>query len=206
MTRRISKHLMLAATALALAAGPVGAQSPTHVGAAEEASSPTPTAKTLTRTEAMARLNFLHGVWVGQASGTNPDRSSYAVTQTERIGPLLGGDILVIEGHGYNADGSTGFNAFAVVSWDEETGKYEMRSYAMGHAGTFPFALTDNGYVWEVPAGPGVMRYEADVTATTFHEVGDFVMPGQPPHRSFEMTLTRRGDTDWPAAGAVSPH
>ena len=206
MTPMMSTRLMLTATALMLAAGPVAAQSPQPEMAAPAAASPAPATPALTRSEAMAKLNFLHGVWVGQASGTNPDRSSYAVTQTERIGPLLGGDILVIEGRGYNPDGGTGFNAFAVVSWDEETGKYEMRSYAMGNAGTFPFALTDTGYVWEVPAGPGVMRYQADVTPTTFHEVGDFVMPGQPPHRGFEMTLTRRGDTDWPAAGAISPH
>ena len=119
---------------------------------------------------------------------------------------LAGAFVLAVASPAIAQDEVQSFNAFAVVSWDEETGKYEMRSYAMGHAGTFPFALTDNGYVWEVPAGPGVMRYEADVTATTFHEVGDFVMPGQPPHRSFEMTLTRRGDTDWPASGAVSPH
>lgn len=157
------------------------------------------------RKAAMAKLAFMHGEWRGPASGTNPDRSSFAVTQTERIGPMLDGDILVIEGRGYNPDGSTGFNAFAVISWDAETDAYVMRSYTRGYAGTFPLTLTDRGYVWEVPAGPGTMRYEADVTDTTFHEVGDFVMPGQPPYRSFEMTLTRRGDSDWPSAGAVPP-
>ena len=118
---------------------------------------------------------------------------------------LLGGDILVSEGRGYETDGSTGFNAFAVLSWNAAESKYEMRSYAEGYAGTFPFVLTDNGYTWEVPAGPGVMRFTADVTPTTYHEVGDFVMPGRPPMRSFEMTLTRRRDTDWPAAGAIDP-
>ncbi len=155
--------------------------------------------------EAMSKLAFMQGVWVGPASGVNRDGSRYAVTQTERIGPLLGGDILVVEGRGYMPDGSTGFNAMAVVSWNVQTDKYEFRSYAQGYSGTFPFTLTDNGYVWEVPAGPGVMRYTADITATTYHEVGDFVMEGQPPRRSFEMTLTRRGDTDWPAAGAIQP-
>ena len=201
----MSRRMWLAATALMLASGPVAAQAPEPQPPA--APPPTPQARApLTRSEAMARLNFLHGVWVGQASGTNPNGTPYAVTQTERIGPMLGGDVLVIEGRGYNPDGTTGFNAFAVVSWDQDTDSYEMRSYAMGHAGTFPFTLTDSGYVWEVPAGPGVMRYRADITPTTLHEVGDFIMSGQPPRRSFEMTVTRRGDTDWPAAGAVSPH
>ena len=49
------------------------------------------------------------------------------------------------------------------------------------------------------------MRYVADVPPMSYHQVGDFVMPGRPPMRSFEMTLTRRRDTDWPAAGAIDP-
>ena len=154
---------------------------------------------------AIRKLDFMRGVWVGPASGMNPDGSRFSVTQTERIGSLLGGDIIVIEGRGYETDGSTSFNAFAVLSWNTAESKYEMRSFAEGYAGTFPFVLTDNGYAWEVPAGPGVMRFTADVSPTTYHEVGDFVMPGRPPMRSFEMTLTRRGDTDWPAAGAIDP-
>lgn len=153
----------------------------------------------------MARLAFMHGVWVGEGHGVNRDGTPYAVTQTERIGPMLGGDILVIEGRGYNADGTTGFNAFGVISWDSRANKYEFRSYAQGYSGTFPFEATDTGYVWETPAGRGVMRYTADVTATTFHEVGELVVEGQPPRRSFEMTLTRRSDTDWPAGDAITP-
>lgn len=160
---------------------------------------------TAERREAMAKLSFMHGEWVGQATGANRDGSRYAVTQTERIGPLLGGDVLVVEGHGYQADGTTGFNALGVVSYDTEADAYRFHSWAQGQQGDFPFALTDGGYVWEVPAGPGVVRYTADVTATTYHEVGDFVAPGQPPRRMFEMTLIRRGDTTWPAGGAVDP-
>lgn len=171
---------------------------------AAQAQAPQPQVQAAQR-EAMAKLSRMQGVWVGQASGVNPDRSRYSVTQTERIGPMLDGALLVIEGRGYRADGSTGFNAFAVVSYDPEAAKYEIRSYAQGYAGTFELKPTDTGYVWEVPAGPGVMRFTADITDTTYHEVGDFVMPGMAPMRSFEMTLTRRGDTDWPAANAVDP-
>ena len=53
------------------------------------------------RTEAMAKLSFMRGVWAGHATGTNRDGSRYSVTQTERMGPMLGGDIIVIEGRGY---------------------------------------------------------------------------------------------------------
>ncbi|CAN5388314.1 hypothetical protein BH10PSE1_BH10PSE1_15420 [soil metagenome] len=179
----------------------IGAATPSAAQTQPPATAHAPSAQAT----AIAKLDFMRGEWVGPATGVNRDGSRFSITQTERIGPMLGGDILVIEGHGYRDDGTTGFNAFAVVSWDAQSNRYEMRSYAQGYAGTFPFTLTDKGYVWEVPAGPGMMRYEAEVTPTTYHEVGDFVMTGQPPRRSFEMTLTRRGETDWPAAGAVSP-
>ncbi|HEY0052131.1 MAG TPA: DUF1579 domain-containing protein [Caulobacteraceae bacterium] len=177
-----------------ICAGPAAARTEPQLPAAAAAT---------TVREAMARLSFMHGVWVGPASGVNPDRTAYAVTQTERIGPMLGGDVLVIEGRGYLPDGSTGFNAFAVVSYDARAGRYEIRSYTGGMAGTFPLTLTEDGYVWEVRSGPGVMRFTATVNGDRYEEVGDFVMEGRPPVRSFQMSLARRGDTDWPAAGAV---
>lgn len=184
---------------LALTVAPLAAAGRALAQEAAPSAGPSP------QSAAIAKLDFMRGVWVGPATGTNRDGGAYAITQTERIGTMLGGDVLVIEGRGYRPDGATAFNAFAVISWNAETSQYEFRSYAQGHAGTFPFTLTGTGYSWEVPAGPGVMHYVADVTPTTFHEVGDFVMPGRPPMRSFEMTLTRRGDTDWPAADPVSP-
>jgi hypothetical protein len=63
----------------------------------------------------MAQLAFMRGVWAGPAAGS--DRSGpYKVTQTERIGPMLGGDVMVMEGRGYRDDNTTGFNAFAAIS------------------------------------------------------------------------------------------
>jgi hypothetical protein len=156
-----------------------------------------------TRAEAMARLAFMRGTWVGEASGTSYDGSKYTVTQTERMGPMLGGDLIVVEGRGIKPDGSQGFHAFGIVSWDAQAGKYEFRSYAMGYAGTFPFTPTADGYTWETPIGPGVIRYTATVKGGTWHEVGERIFPGQPAVKVFEMTLKKTGDTDWPAGNPV---
>ena len=154
----------------------------------------------------MAKLSFMRGVWRGPASGTAPDGSKYSVTQTERMGPMLGGDIIVIEGRGYNADATTGFNAFAVVSWDARADRYEIRSYAQGHAGTFELKLTKEGYVWETPAGPdAVMRFTATVKGDSWREVGEYVAKGKPPVKSFEMNLKKVGDTDWPLGTPIAP-
>ena len=155
---------------------------------------------------AMTKLAFMHGVWKGTAEGTTREGKHYKVTQTERMGPMLGGDVIVIEGRGYEPDGTTSFNAFAVASWNQHTEKYELRSYAQGMAGTFDLELTADGYVWQVPAGPdAVIRFTATVTADHWREVGEYVANGRPPVPNFEMNLRRVGETDWPLTTPVSP-
>ena len=155
-------------------------------------------------TSPVAKLDFMRGVWAGPATGVNRDGSRYSVWQTERVGPMLGGDLLVIEGRGYATDGATAFNAFGVISWNAQSQKYEFRSYAQGRSGTFELELTSDGYRWEVPAGPGaVMRFTATVKGAEWHEVGEHIAPGKPPAKTFEMTLKRVGDTDWPLGKPV---
>lgn len=154
---------------------------------------------------AIARLDRLDGEWRGEATIQSP-AGPMTLTQTERVGSMLGGSIKVIEGRGYAADGSTGFNAMATVSWDARAGRYGFRSYAQGYSGDYPFEVTDDGFRWETPAGPGAkIEYVAVVRDGTWHEVGTWIAEGQPPRQIIEMRLTRIGDTDWPAGGAVSP-
>lgn len=154
---------------------------------------------------AIARLAWMDGIWRGPAV-TQGMAGAHTVTQTERIGSLLGGTVKVVEGKGFNPDGSVGFNAFGIISYDPATKAYAFRSYAQGRAGTFTITPTEgSGYIWEIPAGPMTIRYTATLEAGKWHEVGDRVMPGQPPQRFFEMTLTRLGDSDWPAGGGMLP-
>ena len=155
--------------------------------------------------EAMARFAWMDGIWRGPATTQLPS-GPHSVTQTERIGPTLGGTIKVMEGRGYNADGSTGFNAFGILSYDPAGRSYRLHSYALGHAGDFELILTADGYVWTIPAGPFTIRYTATLAGGTWTEVGDRIAPGQPPQRFFEMHLRRVSDTDWPAANGPGPH
>jgi len=152
---------------------------------------------------AMKRFAWMQGVWRGPGNGVNRS-GPYAVTQTERIGSFLNGTVIVMEGKGYNPDGSVGFNAFGILSYDPATKGYKLHSYALGYAGDFVLTPTEKGYVWEIPAGPGaVIRYTATFEAETWTEVGDYVAGSQPPRRVFVMTLKRVGNTDWPEAGGV---
>lgn len=181
------------AAAALLAAASAGAQGPPDARAAIAA-----------QTAGLAKLSFLDGVWRGPAWTLTPTGARHEITQTERIGPFLGGSVRIIEGRGYSTDGSVGFNALGIISFDPRTGSYSLRSYAMGQKGDFPFKVTSNGYEWETPAGPGaVIRYTATVANGVLHEVGDRVVGDAKPVRIFEMKLKRVGDTKWPSGDAV---
>ena len=156
--------------------------------------------------EAMKALASMNGAWRGEATTLLPGGERRTITQTERIGPFVGGTVKVIEGRGYDADGKVVFNAFGIVSFDPATQAYSLRSYSHGRKGDFPLKPTADGYTWEVPAGPGaIVRYTATIKDNRLHEVGDHIFGGAEPMRVFEMRLERIGDSDWPEQGAIAP-
>lgn len=173
-------------------ASPSAAQSP-----------PDPASLLAAQRQAMTPLARMDGVWRGPAWSMTPN-GRHDITQTERIGTFLGGSVRMIEGRGYNADGSVGFNALGIVSFNPATNSYTISSWAMGRGGVFPFRPTADGYEWEVPAGPGMtIHYSATITADTLREVGFLARGDAPRVQIFEMNLRRVGTTDWPGAGAV---
>jgi hypothetical protein len=164
---------------------------------------PDPAPRLAAQREAIGRLSFMDGTWRGTA-WTLTREGRHELTQTERVGAFLGGTVRVVEGRGYEADGTISFNALGVISYDPDTSRYSFSAWAQGRGGDFPFQVTDTGFTWETPAGPGaIIRYTATVRNGTWHEVGDRIAPGQPPLRVVELNLRRVGDTDWPGAGAV---
>jgi len=154
--------------------------------------------------EAMTRLAVLDGEWRGTGWTLTPGGEKHPLVQTERVGPFLDGTVRVVEGRGYGEDGTLGFNAFGIFSYDLKTESYSLRSYSQGQAGDFKVTPTEDGFTWEIPAGPMTIRYRAVIQDGTWTETGDRIAPGAEPVRFFEMTLTRIGDSDWPAAGALA--
>ena len=151
-------------------------------------------------------LEPFYGTWKGTAVGIDANRQPFELTQTERVGPMLGGDVAVIEGRGYEAGGALAFNAFAVVSCDAPDAPCEMRSYTDGRTGTFALEATETGFVWTIPAGPEArIVYTATLEDGIWTEVGHYHPATGEPVETFRMELTRIGDTDWPAGGAVTP-
>ena len=155
--------------------------------------------------EAMKAFAAMDGVWRGPAWTILPSGEKSTVTQTERIGPFLQGTVKVLEGRGYRDDGSVGFNALGVISFDPAKKAYNLRSYALGRSGDFSIQPTADGYVWEIPQGQALIRYTATIKGDTLREVGDRIVPGRETLRFFEMNLKRVGDSDWPEARPVPP-
>ena len=164
---------------------------------------PDPATLIAAQREAMKPFAAMDGVWRGPAWTILPSGQKHNITQTERIGPFLDGSIKVIEGRGYNEDGTVGFNAFGVIFYDPATKGFRLHSHALGQVGDFVLKPTPDGYVWEIPAGPMTIRYTATIKGGAWLEVGDRIMPGKEPVRFFEMNLKRVGDSDWPAYGAI---
>src|SRR5438874_1449690 len=119
------------------------------------AQAPDPAPLIAAQRDAMASLARMDGVWRGSAWTLQANGEKRHITQTERIGPFLDGSVKVIEGRGYREDGTVGFNAFGIVSYDPAKRAYTLRSYALGRSGDFSFNPTEEGYAWEIPAGPG---------------------------------------------------
>ena len=154
---------------------------------------------------AMQPLAMMDGVWRGPAVTDLADGSKFSLTQTERVGAFLDGSVKVIEGRGYDKNGGVVFNAFGTISFDPTSKKYSLHSYAQGYSGDHAMTLIDNGFVWELPAGPAIMRFTIIVKDGVWHEVGERIVAGATPVRFFEMKLKRVGDTSWPAGDAVPP-
>lgn len=153
---------------------------------------------------AMAQFSYMDGIWRGSAWTMDRQGKRHEVTQTERIGSFLDGTVRVIEGRGYNADGTPGFQALGVLSHNVATKTWSMRSWAQGRSGDFPLVPTADGFIWTTPAGPNAtVRYTAVIKGDTWREVGEYVTEGNEPRQIFEMNLRRVGTTKWPQEGAV---
>lgn len=149
-----------------------------------------------------APLAFLDGLWVGEATAYAPDGRAFPMKMMERVGPMLGGEVRVLEGKASDADGRTLFNAFSVVAPAAADAAYAMRSYTPGRTGAYELRMTGpSSFAWSYAHGGARFRYTAKVENGVWTEVGERLNADGSAARHFEMKLKRSDDTDWPAAG-----
>ncbi len=157
------------------------------------AQGPDPDALKLVQRDKLAVLSFMNGEWRGTAWRLVPSGERVEFTQTERVGDMLDGCVKVIEGCGYGTDAKKIFNAMAVIAYDAASQDLVMRSHAEGRVGNFTLEARDDGFDWEVPAGPNKIRYTAKIADNEWFEYGELAMPGRDPIRIFEMRLKKVG-------------
>ncbi|MGB3627313.1 MAG: hypothetical protein WA989_15885 [Henriciella sp.] len=150
-------------------------------------------------------LEPFFGTWVGEAHGRSMSGDTYDIVQTERVGPMLSGDIAVIEGRGYSDDGTLAFNAFAVVHCKTPEA-CKMQSYVDGRSGNFDLVPTETGFEWTIPLpNEAKVVYTATLEGDVWTEVGHYHPLEGEPVETVRLRVTRTGDTDWPGEGALVP-
>jgi hypothetical protein len=82
---------------------------------------------------AMQKLAFLDGKWNGDATLLHSAGQPVELHQTEEVNYKLDGLVLTIEGIGRKkSDGQELIQAFAIISFDDESAAYRMRAFNGG--------------------------------------------------------------------------
>jgi hypothetical protein len=143
---------------------------------------------------AMERIAGMVGDWEGEANVTFP--APRVVYQREHIDSDMNGLLLVIHGNGYptaERSGAAIFNAFGVISYDDDRQIYEFRVYNDGRAATASARFLDEGTLqWTMDFSPVIIRYTITLGADTWNEVGEMSRDsGATWSRTIEMNLRR---------------
>lgn len=188
----------LVALCTVLGTGPLGAQS--------AAPAQTSAQMVSAQQEAIGKLAALDGVWRGKGwIMDRPGEVPRQLNQTVRAGSFLDGTVRLLEIRGYQADGSIGFHALNIVSYDTQTGAYAITARAGGRSGNFTFQTTADGYVWNIGDVTSGLRYTATIKNGVWTETGEALASGRAPIKVSEWTVRRVGSTAWPEGGALAP-
>jgi len=144
--------------------------------------------------DAMAKLHWLAGRWQGAGSVQTPSGLRNFM-QTENVQMKLGSSVMLIEGNGRDrATDKAIFSALAIVSVDEETGKYRFRAFNDGHYVDAEALVGTNSLQWgfKPPGAPITVRFTITRTSTgNWFEIGENSSDGQTWRKFFEMTVRK---------------
>ena len=142
---------------------------------------------------AMKKLSFLVGKWSGEARIMR-STGDIELAQTEDAQYRLDGLILLIEGIGRNkADGKLALQAVGVVSFDDETGKYAMRSWNDGRYLETEVKLAESGKGMTWGFALGDIKLNSSLTideSGNWTELHVINVGTQPPRKFMELKVS----------------
>jgi hypothetical protein len=148
---------------------------------------------------AMKKLDFLIGEWSGEASALRGPGQFAELTQTESAQFKLDGLVLVIEGVGRTkTDGKLALQALGLISFNDETGTYQMRAFNDGQwlETEVKLAYGGNSISWGFALGDfkttTVLRINENGEWTEHLSVGSTTSRGAPPRHSAADGLENR--------------
>jgi hypothetical protein len=147
----------------------------------------------------MKKLDFLVGQWQGEGWIQLGPGQRRTFKQTETVQSKVDGQVLVIDGLGKgkiadNQEEVVVHNAFAVVSYDNESKTFRFRAFrADGFGLETEGKVSEKSLVWgfRSPQG-GDIRFTIRLNEKDqWHEIGEFSQDGKTWNKFFEMTLQR---------------
>ena len=145
---------------------------------------------------AMKKLHGMAGFWRGTGwIQMGPQRHEF--NQTEDVQLKVNGSIVVVDGLGKDATDSTQIihQVFAVISYDQQAGKYLMRAFrADGNYVDADFKFLEDGRIQWGFTHPmaGEVRYTIELTDKKWTEKGAMSRDGKSWMPFFEMNLEKR--------------
>ena len=136
----------------------------------------------------------LVGTWEGGGwMMLGPDRR-VEFDQVETVETKANGHVVVVEGVGKNKEtGEPAFQAFGIFSYDLVNDKYQFTAYQTnGYSVTVVPEISGERFLWGFDTGQGLVRYTADITASTWSQIGEFSPDGGETWlQNFAMGLTK---------------
>jgi hypothetical protein len=182
---RIVRTASLALAALTLVNAPLSAQM-----------DPQAPARIARAKAALAPLANLVGEWEGPANAMVGRGQSRTFTQHELVEWGSMGTAMIVRGTGRSTEpanaGAIEFEATAIIWVNEETGAIQMRTHRDGRSVELDVEVRPDTIIWGFAVPGGRIRYTIAFTATSWHEVGEFIRDGGQPIKTMEMRLARK--------------
>ncbi|MBX2966224.1 MAG: hypothetical protein KF845_08780 [Cyclobacteriaceae bacterium] len=145
----------------------------------------------------MQKLAYMAGKWKGEASIRQQNGTLLNINQEEDIQYKLDGTVLLIEGTGRNPENNAVvFNALAVVSYNQYTKEFKMKSHVMdGNSTEAYFKIIEENHVewgFETPQKAKI-RYNIVLKPEnkSWVEKGEYSPDGNTWYPFMEMKLTK---------------